>query len=101
MPSITLDGMVNRSGRGNDAVVFIDKKDLKRLDTWWRGNRIDTKLGEMYNPVTRKSEVQINANTKAKIFDDRTIVKITIDVRPWKKAGVDRIGIKILEVVRL
>jgi len=55
----------------------------------------------LIHPITGKKEPQINANAQAKMFDDKTPVNITIDKRLWKQAGVDRIGIKILEVVRI
>ena len=99
--SITLKGIVSHSGRGNDAVVFIDRVDQKQLLNWWKENKIETALESMIHPITGKNEPQINANAKAKVFDDRTPVNIVIDIRPWKKTGVDRNGIKILDVVRI
>ena len=60
-----------------------------------------TTLVSLIHPITGKKEPQINANAQAKMFDDKTPVNITIDKRLWKQAGVDRIGIKILEVVRI
>ncbi len=44
MSDITIKGIVNRSGRGKDAVVFIDRSDQKKLLEWWKENRIDTTL---------------------------------------------------------
>jgi len=98
MPDITLEGIVNRSGRGKKAVIFIDHKDEIRLKRWWIENHIDTKLDDINHPISHRPCPQIGAETTARDIKDRQPVKITIDIRPYVRGGRQRIGIKTVSI---
>jgi len=102
MTDITFEGVVYYVTYRSSKVeprVFINEKDHKKLDTWWRENNIQTKLEKKHHPILHIDCPQIQAQTTAKNIREGTRVKITIDASTRMRGGMPHIGIKTVSII--